>query len=152
LPFCHLSLKAHRPLPPAYPKSLKTFGDHLRKRRLDLKLFQKDVAQRLGVDETTIHNWETGHTTLSLPIIPRLIAFLGYIPFETLAKSLCEKIVIYRRILGLSQKELARQLGIDPSTLGRWEREKGQPSKQLSSKLEAILLNLPHPPKRLNND
>ena len=31
------------------PADLKTFGDHIRKRRLALKLRQKDVAARIGV-------------------------------------------------------------------------------------------------------
>jgi hypothetical protein len=47
LPCCQIRLKAQKPLPSAYPQTLKTLGDHLRKRRLDLQLFQKDVAQML---------------------------------------------------------------------------------------------------------
>ena len=49
-----MSLTASRPLPPAYPRELKTLGDHLRKKRLDLGLLQKDVSQSLGVNETYI--------------------------------------------------------------------------------------------------
>jgi transcriptional regulator with XRE-family HTH domain len=30
-----------------------------------------------------------------------------------------------KRFLGLSQEEMARKLGVDPSTLGKWERGKG---------------------------
>jgi len=55
LPFCHLTLKAKKPLPLGYPQILKTLGDHLRKRRLDLNLLQKEVAEIIGVDETTIY-------------------------------------------------------------------------------------------------
>ena len=35
LPFCHVRLSGPKPLPKAYPKHLKTLGDHIRKRRLD---------------------------------------------------------------------------------------------------------------------
>jgi hypothetical protein len=40
LHFCEVTLTAKKPLSEAYPKTLKTLGDHLRKRRLDLNLFQ----------------------------------------------------------------------------------------------------------------
>lgn len=49
LPFCNIRLRDQKPLPHAYPAESKTLGDHLRKKRLDLGLFQKDVARILGV-------------------------------------------------------------------------------------------------------
>ena len=63
-------------------------GDHLRKRRLDLDLLQTEMAEKLGVDEMTICNWELNHTSPQLRFIPRLIAFLGYMPDDTRAESL----------------------------------------------------------------
>jgi DNA-binding transcriptional regulator YiaG len=59
LPFCKVSLKAQKAPAPAYPETLKTLGDHLRKRRLDLRLLQRQAAQKLGVDKASVHNWET---------------------------------------------------------------------------------------------
>ncbi len=53
-----MTLKASKPASPAYPKSLETLGDHIRKRRLDLGLEQQQVAARLGVSESTVWNWE----------------------------------------------------------------------------------------------
>ncbi|MCX5857577.1 MAG: helix-turn-helix transcriptional regulator, partial [Deltaproteobacteria bacterium] len=41
-----------------YPKSPKKIGERIRKRRMDLKLFQRDVAGIIGVTENTINNWE----------------------------------------------------------------------------------------------
>jgi len=67
-------------------------GDHLKKRRLDLKLLQREVAQKLGVDKTSIHNWERGHATPSLCFMPRIIEFLGYTPFEMPTENIGEKI------------------------------------------------------------
>jgi transcriptional regulator with XRE-family HTH domain len=136
LPFCHLTLKGLKPISPVYPKALKRFGNHLRKKRLDLGLLQKEVAQKLGADKTSIHNWERGHATPSLDFMPRILKFLGYNPFEKEAASFGEKIKTYRRTLGLSQKTLAKRLGIDPTTLARWEREKGRPSKELLEKVD----------------
>jgi transcriptional regulator with XRE-family HTH domain len=117
---------------------LKTLGDHLRKKRLDLGLLQKEVAQELGVDKTSIHNWERGHATPSLDFIPGILKFLGYNPFEKEAASFGEKIKAYRRTLGLSQKALARRVGIDPTTLARWERGKGTLSQDPLEKMSGL--------------
>ncbi len=124
LPFCHITLKTQKPLPIVYPRTLKTLGNHLRKRRLDLNLLQKDVAQRLGVCDPSVYNWENNITKPAIKYIPKIIEFLGYVPFDTSTLSVGERIVVYRRLLGLSQKELASRLGIDPCTLSKWERDK----------------------------
>jgi len=47
---------------PTYPKSPKTFGEYIRKWRMDKGIFQVDLAKMLGVDEMTIVNWEKGRT------------------------------------------------------------------------------------------
>jgi transcriptional regulator with XRE-family HTH domain len=124
-----VTLRAQKPLSPAYPATLITLGDHLRKRRLDLKLLQRDVAREIGVDKTTIHNWETNKTKPDLYIIPKLIEFIGYSPLYISIKGIGEQIKVYRKVLGITQKCLAKQLGIDPTTLAKWERGKGRPSK-----------------------
>ncbi|MFB0565688.1 MAG: helix-turn-helix transcriptional regulator [Candidatus Aminicenantaceae bacterium] len=133
-----MTLKAKKPLPPGYPKLLKILGDHLRKKRLDLKLLQKEVAESIGVDEITIYYWENNRVKPSLPFIPKIIEFLGYIPFDTESNSLGEQIIIFRRIHGLSQKKLARFLGIDYTTIGHWERGEHWPSKKLFDKLISL--------------
>jgi DNA-binding XRE family transcriptional regulator len=109
---------------------LKTLGDHLKKRRLDLKLLQKDVAKIIDVEEATIWNWENNYTSPNLHYIPRVIEFLRYVPFNGQVKTLGEKIIRYRQLLGITQKELAKSLGIDPGTLGRCERNEGRPLKR----------------------
>ncbi len=78
LPFCHVEINAKKPLPKAYPKGLVTLGDHMRKRRLDLKLTQKEVANVIGVDEMTIVNWELNHTEPLKKHISKIVHFLGY--------------------------------------------------------------------------
>jgi|SRR5579872_6616685 len=59
------------------PMAPKTVGDHIRKKRLALKLFQRDVAEQLAVDTTSIHNWETNMSKPSLQYMPAIIQFLG---------------------------------------------------------------------------
>jgi DNA-binding XRE family transcriptional regulator len=80
LPFCHISLKARKPKNSAYPTDPKTLGDHLRQKRLDLGMTQKGVADRIGVDEATIYNWEANRKHPAGRLIPRIIQFLGYCP------------------------------------------------------------------------
>ena len=129
MPFCKVTLKAQKPPSAAYPDRLNTLGDHMRKKRLDLKLQQKEVAEKSGVSEATIYNWENNQASPSLRFIPKIIKFLCYIPDCLQTGTLGEKIVTSRRLLGLTQKKLAHRLDIDPSTLGRWEQDKSQPFK-----------------------
>ncbi len=127
LSFCHVSIKTERPLPRTYPKELKTVGDHIRKKRLELKLLQKEVAQILGVTKDTFTYWEVGRFSPRLQYIPKVVEFIGYVPYGKEPETLGERIVNCRRLAGMIQKELARQLGVDPSTLARWEKNEGRP-------------------------
>jgi transcriptional regulator with XRE-family HTH domain len=129
-------------IPPsrAYPVSLTTLGDHIRKRRLDLKLLQKDVARMLGVDTMTVNNWERNRCQPKLYLTQKIVQFLGYTPFSTTEKpTISEAIKAYRLNHGLSQKKMAGLLGIDPTTLARWEKGKATPSKKLSWHLLNLL-------------
>lgn len=110
-----------------YPKELKTIGDHIRKRRLDLKLLQSDVAKRLGVIESTVWNWENNATSPTFPYWPTIAEFLGYNPLPE-PRTVAERLVQTRKNLGLSQKKMAGRIGVDPSTLARWERGERQPT------------------------
>ncbi|MBI4410044.1 MAG: helix-turn-helix transcriptional regulator [Gemmatimonadetes bacterium] len=76
-------MRGQKPLPEAHPRELLSIGDHVRKRRLDLGLRQKDLARRLGVNVNTVTNWEVGRSTPALWHVPGIIRFLGYEPFET---------------------------------------------------------------------
>lgn len=101
-----------------------TWGEHIKKKRLELGLRQRNIARILGCDTTTVHNWEIGKTKPILKLIPQLINFLGYVPNLLPTQTLGQKIIAYRMTRGLSQKELARRIGIDPSTLRRREMGK----------------------------
>jgi len=114
---------------------MKTLADHIRKKRLDLGLFQRDVASLLNVNETTIFNWENNRTTPALHHIPAIIRFLGYFPLQT-PESLPEKLILARRTRGLSRKRMAKTLGINESTLARWETGRGRPTRKSLDILE----------------
>ena len=38
----------------------RSFGEYIRKKRLELAMTQKDLAQRLYVTESTVSKWERG--------------------------------------------------------------------------------------------
>jgi len=124
-----LVLKAEKPKHFQYPKELKSLGDHIRKRRLDQGLFQRQVAEKIGVSEETIYNWECHKSSPHVHHLPRVIRFLGYSPLPA-ARTKGENLVRTRRELGLTQKAMARLVGVDPTTLARWEKGRGGLSNQ----------------------
>ncbi len=136
LPFCHFEKTSKKPLPKAYPKKLVTIGDHIRKRRLDLKLFQREVAEIMSVDEMSVVGWELNHYQPLVRHLPKIIDFLGYVPEDLFpANSLGHEIKRYRLLHGLTRRQLARRLHIDEGTLGKLEIDKG---KRLSETLKRI--------------
>lgn len=52
----------------------RSFGEYLRKKRLEMALTQKDLAQRLYVTESTVSKWERG---LSYPDVSLVTAICG---------------------------------------------------------------------------
>ena len=56
-----MPLTTPKPPPEDYPIDPTTPGEHLRTRRLDRSLLQRDVAADLGTDTDTIVNWERGY-------------------------------------------------------------------------------------------
>src|SRR5262249_48111310 len=118
-----VQLRAFKPKASDYPKEVNTLGDHIRKKRLDEKLLQGEVAYRIGVDETTICNWETNRTEQNVRHMPRIIDFLGYVPY-TSPKSFGEWLKACRTAAGLSQRRLAKSLGMDPTAVRDWENGK----------------------------
>lgn len=66
-------------MPISYAEDPVSIGDHIRKKRLQLKLCQIDVAGICGVSEDRIRNWEKNRSTPQIQFFPRVINFLGYI-------------------------------------------------------------------------
>jgi len=125
-----LTLKAKKSVSrEEYPDFLSTWGDHIKARRLDLRLTKRQISLRLNVSDVTIYLWEKNRVKPSLAQIPKIIEFLGNDPFEKQTENLGEKIREYRRVHGLSQKNLAEQLGVDQTTLAGWERGEHTPIK-----------------------
>lgn len=135
------SITAQTPTPTSYPKVLLTFADHLRKRRLDLKLTQYEASIKLKVTECTVFNWEKSKSEPKVKHYPDIINFLGYNPFGSTVFPLSrhELLKFNRTRLGLSYRNLGKILGVDGSTIAEWE-EGIRPIHQSNlAKLEAWL-------------
>lgn len=133
---CHLRLSARKPKHHGYPIELRTLGDHLRKRRIDLGLRQSDVADRIGVWAQTVNYWENNHFNPEVRYVPRIIAFLGYDLFGPSLATFPLQLRAARVAGGLTRRQLAARIGVHPGTVAEWERGEAQPleppKKQLS--------------------
>jgi len=111
-----------------YPTFPETLGQHIRKRRMDLGLFQKDVAEIVGTSIDCITFWENGRSQPQIHFFPKVISFLGYYPFEE-ADTFSGKLTKYRHLHGLTYKKLGKRLGVDGSTVASWEARKTMPNE-----------------------
>jgi Helix-turn-helix len=62
-------------------------------------------------------------------VSPQVIKFLGYDP-APIPQSDSERLVTAGKAKGLTQKEMAKRIGVNPTTLARWERGKCQRSEK----------------------
>ena len=117
-----------------YPRLFLYLGDYVKAKRLDLGLTQKEVGNILGTDDITVKNWERRYTKEpTLKFIPRIIEFLGYCPY-TPCPTLPEKVVMWRKMKGISIQELADMVGIDQGTLVKYEK-----CRKISKPLQKLL-------------
>jgi DNA-binding XRE family transcriptional regulator len=127
LPFFTKKLKSLKILP--YEVNPKTLGGHLKKRRLELRLFQKDLRKLFKLEKETYANWEKDKCIPSMRYFPMLINFLGYDPLPE-PVTMGEKLLAYRRRNGISRKSLAKEIGVDEGTLQGWEEDRRKPSTE----------------------
>lgn len=80
-----------------------------------------------------------GKAIPTFPYWPKFIDFLGYCPYDP-AWTPGKRLAWTRKYLGLTQKAMARRLGVDPGTLAKWERGEKEPKGEYRAQLERILL------------
>lgn len=124
---------------PEFSQEPVTLGDHLRRRRLELGLYQKDVAIQIGVTASTIWNWEHGWT-VDLCFIPRVIAFLGYNPIPC-PDDVIERLAWYKQVNGLTLEQLSTEMGRDPEQLADWLSGRHKPCLRNREELEQFLVS-----------
>jgi transcriptional regulator with XRE-family HTH domain len=120
---------------PAVPQ---TVGDHIRRKRLSLKMLQREAAERLSVVEASIWNWEANTAQPDLRFMSAVIQFLGYNPLLA-ADTLNGRLIRHRTSLGMTQEEAAKSIGVDPNTLTRWERDERKPTGIFPGRVKRFL-------------
>jgi transcriptional regulator with XRE-family HTH domain len=115
----------------------------IRKRRLDLGLFQREAARKIGCDTMSVVNWEKGRTTPRVNHMAAIVAFLGFNPIGA-GSTIAERLVNFRKARGMTQKVFAAQIGVNESTLAKWERGEREPGRFLNRVL-VICPDLGHP-------
>ncbi|MCK9418234.1 MAG: helix-turn-helix domain-containing protein [Nitrospirae bacterium] len=106
----------------------KTLGEHIQKRRMDLGLFQRQAADKMGVSAASICSWERG-TEPELRHIPKIIEFLGYVPFDG-PDDLFGRLRYFKKVHGMSFDRLGVAMGRDPEQLVDWLSNGMKPCKR----------------------
>lgn len=128
--------------PTKIPQLLKTWGDHLKKRRLELRLTQEQTARLLGVAIGTFRYWEDNVCHPRPMFIPRIVTFLGYIPPFVASETIGQKIRLYRLVHGLSKENFAPLVRVHPSTVKRWEESIKEPQGKPLEKVKELLATM----------
>lgn len=68
----------------------------------------------------------------------RVVKFLGCDPIQS-GDTLAQRLVNHRKAIGTTQEDFARQIGVDPSTLARWECGVRLPTGEFASRVAAAL-------------
>jgi DNA-binding XRE family transcriptional regulator len=116
-----------------------SIGLHLKKRRLELNLFQKDVAKRIGVTEESVMYWETGFALPQIQYAPKIIEFLGHNPYPYETETFGGRIKLYRLLNGLSHKKMGELVGVNASTISCWENDRFPPDRPNKRRLDVLI-------------
>jgi len=125
-------------MPYGYPEYPATVGQHIRKKRMDVALSQVGLARKWGVNIQTIRNWEVGRHDPAYRFMPRVMTFLGYDPCPS-DSSHASWLKAYRRAHGLTQRQMAKRLGVDQSTVEDWEKGLHEPMGRAAVRLQRLI-------------
>lgn len=116
---------------------LESAADKLRLARLSAGLLQRELAEKVGIDRSTLLNYENGQ----IPEERMEVSWLVKIALECgrdkyfccnpyhifLLENPAAQIKAYRKRFDLTQKAFAKKLGIWDTTVKRWEQGKNKP-------------------------
>jgi len=138
VPFCHLTFSAPRPALRRYERTkvpAGTLGAAFRERRWSRRLEQWQTAAEIGVSVATYRGWEVNRAAPTVKHLPGAIAFLGY-DWRDADESFGNRLRHGRTAAGMSIKELAAVLRVDPSTIQKWETSLHIPSTRYRARLD----------------
>jgi DNA-binding transcriptional regulator YiaG len=141
VPFCHLTFSAVRPVLRRFERVKVpdgTLGAALRERRWGRALEQNEAAGEIGTTLATYRNWEVNRSVPTLKYVPGVIAFLGY-DWRPEPRTFGDELRRTRTALGVSIRQLARELRLDTDTIEDSECERSMPSQRVRSIVETWL-------------
>jgi DNA-binding transcriptional regulator YiaG len=118
-----------------------TLGQHLRSRRLLLKLTQEQAAHRLNTLRESYERWERDEVAPIASYWPRLIGFLGFYPGSI--KTPGDLVLMARRLLGLSQFAFGRHLRTDAENVRKWEHGVSEPQAEMLKRIQQLVASEP---------
>jgi len=77
-----------------------SLGEHIKRKRLELGLTQKEAGRLLGVTSSTGTNWEHGQRNHAIQHFPAIYQFIGYDAEPPTSDALAERLVAKRRQVG----------------------------------------------------
>jgi DNA-binding XRE family transcriptional regulator len=139
-------------------KESTTLGQRLRQKRFMAGMRQTEAAVKLGISNRTLSCWETDRVYPAWTFQPRLIAYLGYDPFNdpTLGRpkgnetsgvaflspeapaTIGRKIKEFRLKSRKTRRQLAREWGVSTKTLWGWETGRWQPSAVCQKRMAGV--------------
>jgi transcriptional regulator with XRE-family HTH domain len=123
-----------------------SLGKHLRNRRLLAGQTQRQAAADMGVLREVYDRWERDETEPPVGFWKRIIAFIGSYPMPPNRGGTPDLILMARRVQGLSQYALGRQLGVIPQTVRLWEQGLEEPHPDHLKGLRAFVGRIPSLP------
>jgi len=139
LPCCKSCIIKALRKPRGYPKNLITVGDHIKAKRLDKGLYQKELAKMWEITTDTLVNWELGRYEPPSYRYKMISDFLGYCLYNHPATTLALKLKYIRcYFFGMENNSFAKHTGFDPSSIHNWESEKHTPLEKSIQKLSKI--------------
>ncbi len=103
---------------------------------MDLGLLQREVAEIIAVTESSIWNWEHG-TKPELQYNPRIIKFLGYIPFDCPGDTV-GRLAWYKRTMGMNLDHLGEAMSRDQEQLSDWLSGRHNPWMMRPTRLQIV--------------
>jgi transcriptional regulator with XRE-family HTH domain len=166
LPFCYRTISITRKdVAPRWTRNFpvakepQTIGEHLKKRRFTLGIYQSEAAELLGVSQRTLSLWECDQVYPAWPKQPVVIDYLGYSPFTnpelgrpkgnetpfvavlapTGSPTLGQRIRKRRMESRENLTECAKKLNVSIKTLREWETDRRQPGACLQKRVTDFL-------------
>lgn len=109
-----------------------TIGEHIRKKRLESRLTYEELSKKWGISVDRLLGWERGRR-VPVELFPIIFSFLGYIPMQIDTMTPPERLMAIRELSRMTQRRLAKKLGLGVETISSFESGKlvPKPSREV---------------------